>query len=244
MKYITYSSLFYITIITGFLASCSDSNNQNWRNSTLTTFDRPGKSIRAIQGMNDSTVIYAANDGQVGYTHDLGKSWQEDTLTFEGKQPNFRAIAKTNENLFLLSIESPAILYRMNYDRKDIVYTERDPNAFYNAMDFIDNKNGIAFGDAVNGCFSILLTKDSGRTWKKLPCSQVPDMHEGEVAFAASNSNIASYKDHVWLVTGGSISRILHSKDKGKHWEVFETPILHGGQMTGIYSVDFYDKKI
>jgi photosystem II stability/assembly factor-like uncharacterized protein len=36
---------------------------------------------------------------------------------------------------------------------------------------------------------------------------------------------------------------VFHSADKGKTWEVFNTPILQGKAMTGIYSIDFYDEQ-
>ncbi len=34
----------------------------------------------------------------------------------------------------------------------------------------------------------------------------------------------------------------LYSPDKGKTWEVFDTPIIQGKETTGIYSIDFYDE--
>jgi len=63
----------------------------------------------------------------------------------------------------------------------------------------------------------------------------------GEAAFAASNSNIALQGDNAWIVTGGAKARVLHSPDKGASWTVAQSPIKEGGQMTGIYSVAFWD---
>jgi photosystem II stability/assembly factor-like uncharacterized protein len=88
---------------------------------------------------------------------------------------------------------------------------------------------------------SIIITRDGGNSWQKLNCDQLPKAAEGEAAFAASNSNIAIVGDEVWVATGGKASRILHSADKGKTWEVYETPIVQGIETTGIYSLDFYD---
>jgi photosystem II stability/assembly factor-like uncharacterized protein len=48
----------------------------------------------------------------------------------------------------------------------------------------------------------------------------------------------------VWLVSGGKKARVFYSPDKGKSWHVFETPIVHGGAMTGIFTADFYDENI
>jgi photosystem II stability/assembly factor-like uncharacterized protein len=97
-------------------------------------------------------------------------------------------------------------------------------------------------GDPTDECLSIIITRDGGEHWEKLSCDILPPVEEGEAAFAASNSNIALHGEHAWIVTGGKRARIFHSNDRGKSWEVFTTPIIEGDQMTGIYSVDFYDE--
>ena len=37
-------------------------------------------------------------------------------------------------------------------------------------------------------------------------------------------------------------ARVFHSPDKGKSWEVFNTPLNQGGKMTGIFSIEFRDE--
>ena len=44
------------------------------------------------------------------------------------------------------------------------------------------------------------------------------------------------------MVSGGKKARVFHSPDKGATWEVSDPPIIEGEQMTGIFSVDFYDE--
>jgi hypothetical protein len=46
------------------------------------------------------------------------------------------------------------------------------------------------------------------------------------------------------VVSGGTQSRVFYSKDKGKTWQVFDTPIVQGEAMTGIFTADFYNEKI
>jgi photosystem II stability/assembly factor-like uncharacterized protein len=144
----------------------------------------------------------------------------------------------------VLSIGSPAYLFRTTDQGKswDIVYQEDHPDVFYDAMEFWDDLNGIAMGDPIDGCLSIIITRDGGSNWTKLDCRELPATYEGEAAFAASNSNISLYQQHVWVVSGGTKARVLHSPDRGKIWEVYETPMIQGGKMTGIFSVDFYDQ--
>ncbi len=203
-------------------------------------------SIRAIHPMDETSVWFAANNGKVGLID--GTIPKLATIKYEDTLLNFRAIASTQDAVFVLSIEDPGVLYKIGYKGKEAtnieeVYVEKGKKVFYDAIAFWDNKEGIAMGDPTGDCLSIIITRDGGNTWNKLSCDVLPDIERGEAAFAASNSNIALYKDHVWIVTGGKKARVFHSADRGLNWEVFETPIIQGKTMTGIYSVDFIDDK-
>jgi photosystem II stability/assembly factor-like uncharacterized protein len=46
---------------------------------------------------------------------------------------------------------------------------------------------------------------------------------------------------NIWFATGGSVARVFHSSDRGQTWQVFDTPILHGSDSTGIFSIAFRD---
>ena len=96
-------------------------------------------------------------------------------------------------------------------------------------------------GDPTDGCLSVIRTKDGGLTWQKISCEQLPAAEQGEAAFAASNSNIALVGDQAWIVSGGKRARVFHSPDRGDNWSVVDSPIAEGEQMTGIFTVDFYD---
>jgi len=200
-------------------------------------------SIRALEVVNDTTVWFAGSGGIYGYTENNGDSWNIDSINTGNIIPHFRSIAVTNKAVFLLSIASPALLYKSTDKGKtwQIVFRDNDSTAFYDALVFWNDKEGIAMGDPTVGCLSVIITRDGGNTWQKIPCRKLPQTYKGEAAFAASNSNIALFENNVWIVTGGKKARVFHSADKGNNWEVFDTPIIQGGQMTGIYSVDFYD---
>ena len=99
-------------------------------------------------------------------------------------------------------------------------------------------------GDPTDNCLSIITTKDGGNTWKKMGCEDLVVVKKGEAAFAASNSNISIFNEHVWIASGGTRARVHHSSDKGASWEVFNTPIIQGKAMTGIYSISFFDEKM
>ncbi len=211
---------------------------------SLTNYE-VNSSIRAIEVVDENTVWFAGSNGIYGHTADGGQSWVIDSLSHPlVPKLEFRSIASTSNGVFILSVGTPAILFKIIDEGRDwqIVYQEDHPKAFYDAMAFWDDQNGIAMGDPTEGCISVIITKDGGNTWIKVPCNLLPPAAEGEAAFAASNSNIALFGNHAWIVTGGSRARVLHTPDQGSSWEIFNTPIVEGGAMTGIYSVDFYDQ--
>ena len=103
-------------------------------------------------------------------------------------------------------------------------------------------RRGLAIGDIMGGCISIITTRDGGHTWTKLPCTQLPDAEEGEGAFAASNTNIAIVGNNTWVAT--TAGAVYKSTDKGKTWSKTATPIINEKPTEGIYSIDFYDENI
>lgn len=201
--------------------------------------------FRAIAVLNDSTVWFANSSGKVGQVSINGNV---DFYTFKDKfKRHFRAIGSTKKDLFALTIESPARLYKFrknNFNQAaQLVYSEKHPKAFYDAMQFLDNKIGIAMGDPTDKCLSIVTTNDGGNSWQKKICANLPKSFVGEAAFAASNTNIATYKNTIWIATGGLKSRIFISKNKGKTFKVYNTPFIQGKATTGIYSMAFYNTK-
>ncbi|MEO6168123.1 MAG: hypothetical protein ABIO46_07495 [Chitinophagales bacterium] len=203
-------------------------------------------SIRAIAVTNDSTMWFAGSEGCYGYTEDSGRHWHIDSIKMAGGKPDFRAMAVTNSyTILLLNAGSPAFLLKSSDHGKTwkTVYTNENKEIFFDALKFWDAKNGIATGDPINGCFTILITGDGGESWNQVPCKQLPNALTGEACFAASNTCLAIFKKNSWIATGGTQSRVLHSDDKGKTWEAVETAIVQGEQLTGIFSIDFYDQK-
>ncbi len=202
-------------------------------------------SIRAIYATNKDALIFAGSRGDIGLTEDGGKTWGIEFITYNDSiKPHFRSIAKTSSSVFVLSVANPALLYKISSGQKKIVYKEEHEKVFYDAMTFLDDKTGIAIGDPINGCTSIIMTHDGGNTWNKIDCSKLPEVKEGEASFAASNTNIAFVNNTIWVVTGGTRARVLKSSDKGETWKIIDTPIIQGDGPQGIYSVDFYNEEI
>lgn len=198
--------------------------------------------FRAIEILDDGNLAFAGSRNAYGLYNVKDKSLLLTKQKLDSIDLDFRAVAHTAADFFMMSVGSPAFLFKTGDDAKmELVYTEAHENTFYNAMKFWNNKEGIAIGDPTDGCMSIIITRDGGTTWNKMACDSLPKAKKGEAAFAASNTNIAIVDDHTWIATGGAASRILYSADKGATWSVFETPIVQGKSTTGIYSLDFYD---
>ncbi len=232
----------FILLVFVMLFSCVERENKlPFTSVVIDSIYEDTLSIRAIDIVGN-TLRYAANKGTFGNIDLRTGKIMEGIQKYDTIVPEFRAIAHTSTAFFMLSIGSPALLYKTgDHGKMDLVYTEEGDQVFYDAMTFWNDQEGIAVGDTVDGCFSIIITRDGGENWKKLPCNTLPEMIEGEGAFAASNTNIKTINDKTWVAT---TKRILYSPDKGKTWKAYETPILNTKEAEGIYTINFYDDNL
>lgn len=202
-------------------------------------------SIRPIMVSSDK-VWYAADKNRVGFVNLLNSSKLERVINKDSIKMEFRSCAQTSNALFILNVGNPALLYKFSKDlsKMKLVYEEHDEKVFYDSMQFWNDQEGIAVGDPIGNCFSVIITRDGGETWTKVLCKNLPKIQEGEAFFAASNTNIIIKGNHTWLVSGGKKARVFYSSDKGVNWNIYETPIVQGETMTGIFTADFYNEKI
>lgn len=236
MRYITFFLIFLVIV------SCSNTEKQNLFTSVeIEPLYSDSLSIRAIEIMGNS-LAFAANKGTFG-TVDLGTGkLRTNVQKYDSILPEFRAVAHTSTDFFMLSVANPALLYKTgDQGAMELVYKENAAAVFYDAMTFWNDMEGIAVGDTMDGCISIIITRDGGSNWTKLSCSDLPEEIEGEGAFAASNTNISVVGDKTWIAT---TKRILFSSDKGRTWEVQQTPIRSKEPTEGIYSIAFYDENL
>ena len=244
-KYFLTFHVLFIVINLSIVLSCKNTYQPREEVTiNIQEFKQDSTSIRAIQVFDENTVYFAGADASFGFTKDAGKTWTKKSILYEDSiKPIFRSIATNGKDLFVLSIENPALLYKISNTNTELVYTENHSKVFYDSMAFFDVNNGIAIGDPTENCLSIIMTNDAGNSWHKIDCDKLPKVVEGEAAFAASNTNIKIIDDTVWIATGGNKARVFKSNDKGKTWQVFDTPIIQGKESQGIYSIDFSDKK-
>jgi len=201
-------------------------------------------SCRAIL-IDENKVWLGFDKGRFGF-YDKKK----DTLVLKSiqnisKDTEFRSIAATKDAIFILKIGNPAILIKIDKKslQETIVYQEENEKVFYDSMQFVDDLNGFAMGDPTENCLSLIKTTDGGNSWNKITCANLPKINEGEAAFATSNTNLIVKEKSIFMVSGGKKSRVFVSTDFGTSWHVYETPIVQGEEMTGIFTADFYNEK-
>ncbi|MCE2611821.1 oxidoreductase [Flavobacteriaceae bacterium D16] len=223
------------------ICSCADAPDP-MREFTSVEVDilyRDSISIRAIEIM-DGSLAFAANKGVFGNIDLSSGKVRTAVQSYDSILPEFRAIAHTSTDFFMLSAGNPALLYKTGETgRMELVYSEMGAGVFYNAMAFWNDLEGMAIGDSMDGCLSVIITRDGGQNWSKLACDQLPTSVEGEGAFAASNSNIAIIGDTAWVAT--TQGRVLRTADRGRSWDVVQTPMESLAEAQGIFSIAFYN---
>ncbi|AWX43106.1 hypothetical protein HME9304_00093 [Flagellimonas maritima] len=237
-----YKSVFILVLL--LLVGCtSEEKLKTFSSVSIKTIYTDSVSIRAIEFLDGQTLAFAGSNGVYGSINTYTDKVRANVQKFDTIFPEFRAVGHTNSDFFMLSVANPALLYKTGENgQMELVYKEEAAGVFYDALKFWNNKEGIAVGDNMNGCLSIIITRDGGKSWNKLSCSSLPKAIESEGAFAASNTNIETIGDKTWVAT--TSGRIYFSSDKGKTWSVIKTPSLSEKQTEGIYSIDFYDENL
>ncbi len=126
------------------------------------------------------------------------------------------------------------------------VYSTDIKGAFFDAISFWDERNGIVMSDPVDNKWFLLVTSDGGASWTRVDPAGIPEMLPGEAAFAASGTCLTVQgSSNAWIATGGAtVARVFRSTDRGRTWTAVSTP-LHSGDngAAGIFSVAFADEK-
>lgn len=206
---------------------------------SFTTILNDKISIRALE-LYDNKVWYSGTDSKFGFV-DLKNNDNKKQIRLSEEKLQFRTLAQDKDSLYAVNIESPAYFFKI--DKKNLKYriafTDMSKAAFYDAFHFVNERLAFAFSDTDDNRLKLTMYKNGEWSFFENKIKLNP----GEAAFAASNTNIASSKDFLWIATGGKASRILRMDLKKENLEVFETPFIQGESSQGMYSIDFYDDK-
>lgn len=231
----------FIALIFGFFSSVAIAQ---WQEQAIHT----KANLRGLSVVSDKVVWFSGTQGTYGRTIDGGKTWSVGAVP-EAEMLDFRDVeAFGTTNAYLLSIgpgQDSRIYKTTNGGQSwDLQFKNPDREAFFDALAFWDEKNGVALSDPVNGQFQLIATDDGGNHWKRLAAKNLPPALPNEGAFAASGTCLVTVGENdLWFCTGGATtSRLFHSADRGQTWTVRETPILAGRNSAGIFSIAFRER--
>jgi photosystem II stability/assembly factor-like uncharacterized protein len=202
-------------------------------------------SLRGVSAVDDRTAWASGANGTVLRTLDGGATWTVIPVP-GGEKTDFRDIeAFGTDEAVIMGIDRPARIFRTTDGGRTwaLAFTDDTPGIFLDGMAFFDDRNGLAFGDPMDGRFFLIATPDGGASWTPLPAASRPAAREGEAAFAASGTSAFARLRDVWLVTGGTVSRVWRSEDRGRRWEPVASGLLQGLSSAGGFSVAFLDRR-
>lgn len=203
--------------------------------------------LQAVSVVDARVVWVSGHGGTYARSLNGGETWTvgvvpgADTLEFRDVH------AVDAETAYLLSA-GPGELSRI-YKTTDgglgweLQFMNEEPDGFYDCFAFWDGRNGLAYGDAVNGELRILLTSDGAR-WRRVAPESLPPALPGEGGFAASGTCVAVLPGgRAWIGTGAAdTARVLRTNDMGRSWTAAVTPMV-GGSTAGITTVAFRDRR-
>lgn len=203
--------------------------------------------LQAVSPVSETVAWASGVGGTWVRTTDGGATWSSGVVP-SADSLEFRDVHAVSADTAYLLAAGPGAASRI-YNTTDggeswaLQFQNEDPDAFFDCFDFWDANAGVAFSDAVNGVFTILVTRD-GRTWERVPPAAVPGALENEGSFAASGTCVLTVDDSsAFIGTGNAArSRVLRTDDRGRTWSIAETP-LAAGTARGIASVAFRDRR-
>jgi len=211
------------------------------------------ESLRGVSVVSRDIAWASGTHGTYLRTTDGGQTWTPGQVP-DATTLDFRGVAAFSADEAFLMSSGPGELSRIYHTRDAgrhwmLQLLNADPKGFFDSIAFWDSTHGVVLGDPVPDDagtlkFEILLTED-GQNWRRVSTTTLPAAKEGEGAFAASNTCIAILPgitdSNIWFATGGKVARVFHSADRGKSWQVSDTPIVHGPESAGIFSIAFRD---
>lgn len=206
--------------------------------------------FRGIHAVSAQVAWASGTGGTIVMTRNGGQTWNARPL--ESTDLDCRDIHAFNENAAValtIGEGEKSRIYRTDDGGTTwkLVYINRDPKGFLDAIAFFDEDHGLALGDPIDGRFLMLETGDGGKTWAQAPPESRPVALEGEGAFAASGTClIARPGDRAWLATGGAKARsgrAGRSIDRGRTWAFQDTPVPAPNPASGLFSIAFLNDR-
>ncbi len=200
-------------------------------------------SIRGLSVVTDKIIWASGSGGSVARSVDGGNTFT--WMKVPGYEKNdFRDIEAFDENTaIIMGITTPAVVLKTkdggaNWTK---VFEDTTKGAFFDAMDFVDSKNGTLIGDPIAEYMFIAETYDGGETWKPFHKLEKIPMHaKDEAFFASSGTNLKMIRSGgTFIASGGKEANIYSVNDISDQ----PIPIMKGATSTGANSIDYFESK-
>ena len=196
-------------------------------------------SLRGVHAVTAAVAWVSGSEGTCLRTLDGGASWQP-CPPAPARGRDLRDVHAFDAlNAVVMAVGSPALLLRTADGGAawEVVWRDDHPQAFLDAIDFLDARDGFAFGDPVEGRFVTLRTRDGGASWRRTTPAPAPQ--PGESAFAASGTSAVVLPGGDVLVGtgGGEVARILRGSALGERWRTHTTLLRSGAPSRGVFSL-------
>jgi hypothetical protein len=209
-------------------------------------------SLRGIHNVGGGVAWASGTGGTVLRTEDGGYLWQTCAIPPGAEKLDFRGIQAFDENTAIVMSSGPGDQSRL-YKTTDgcqtwkLLFTNPDKDGFWDAFHLSSDSGvlgGPLVGDPVDGKFPL---------WWIVPdypspanSKQLLPAHQGEAAFAASNTALFAYSESFWLATGGTggahaIRNVVHGIDPigWVDYPPVDVPVGQHTNSSGVFSLMF-----
>jgi len=211
--------------------------------------DATALDFRAVVALSaDEAFLMSAGPGdqsRIYFTNDAGKHWQ---LQFTNNNPKgfFDSMAfwDSKHGVVLgdpIPDESDKLKFELLTTDDGQNWHQLPPSQLPEA---VEGEGAFA---ASNSCIAILHRMREEAASQNAAASIVEERRfsaaSGAASGAAKDGALAPAEPdpNIWFATGGKVARVFHSPDRGQTWQVFNTPIIHGPESAGIFSIAFRD---
>jgi len=203
------------------------------------SFNYTQEHYRALEIINDSTILLAGTNSTIILLNPISKSWR-DISPKPKSSLDYRSSAVLNDSTFFVaSAGSPGfILKTCNYGQTwDTTWVNTTPTVFIDGLCFANDSIGYAYGDPLDNYFLVLKTTNAGKSWDRIADTLLPNPLESEASFAASNGGILAFGDTVYLAySSPKQNRLIYSYNKGLKWN-YKSTKMRTGEAMGTFAI-------
>jgi photosystem II stability/assembly factor-like uncharacterized protein len=208
--------------------------------------------LRGIHNAGKGIAWASGTEGTVLRTTNDGKDWQRCATPPNAEHLDFRGIQAFDEKTAFVMSSGKGPLSRL-YKTTDacqtwtLLFTNPDPEGFFDALQFSDRSGGTILGDPVNGSMAVWNSHNRGAKWTRSP-SEALKVSPGTEAFAASNSALVTDESLfvTAFVTGGDKPSIFwrpvelamkpYAWKSSLYWTNVDVPLAKGAT-AGAFSI-------